>query len=469
MNEKQKLGQSRPPIVTILGHVDHGKTTLLDAIRQTRVVDKEAGGITQTIGASNIKTKKGNEINFIDTPGHAAFAKMRSRGAKVADVAILVVAADEGIKPQTKEALEYILKEDVPYIVAATKIDLPSASSDKVQSQLEKDGVLFEGRGGDVPLVKVSGKTKEGIDNLLEMVVLVAELNEIKGDAKAALEANVIETSKGKSGPTTSVVVRNGTLKVGQMIVSENIEAKVRGLFDDVGISVKEVLPGKAAQILGFNKLPPVGALVVESHGQTLPVQTEKRQIQKSAGENELSIVVKASSTGGLEALISNLPKDAVVISKGIGDVSETDVFLAKSANASIFTYEVSVPSRVKKLAQTEGVIIESFKIIYKLLERFEELIEDKRVKIIAKAVIKATFPFNGKLVAGCKILEGSMAKNQNTKLIRADKELGRVKIASIKRGKDDIAEAKAGEECGILFTPQLDFKVGDVIVSVRK
>jgi translation initiation factor IF-2 len=254
----------RPPIVSVLGHVDHGKTTLLDYIRKTSVAEKEVGGITQSTGASKVKTKDGKEITFIDTPGHAAFSNMRSRGAKVADIAILVVAADDGVKPQTKEALEYILSSQIPFIVAATKTDLSSSSVDNVRNQLEKEGVSFEGRGGEIPLVVVSGKTGKGVDDLLEVVGLVAELHEIKGNTNDDLQAVVIETGKDKGGPTVTVVVRNGSLKVGDQVIAETTKAKIRGLFDFKGKSVKSCLPGDSCLILGFSELPPVGSRVWE-------------------------------------------------------------------------------------------------------------------------------------------------------------------------------------------------------------
>ena len=274
----------RPPIVTVLGHVDHGKTTLLDAIRKTSVVKKEAGGITQSIGASVVTTKAGlpaqvgKKITFIDTPGHAAFSSMRSRGAKVADIAILVVAANDGVKPQTREALKHILEAKIAYIVAITKIDLASAKIESARSGLEKIGVSFEGSGGQVPLVLVSGKTSQGVEELLEMINLVAEVNEVKGDSEGALEAVVIEVSKDRKGPLASVVVRNGTLKVTSEIAAGGETGKGRGIFDDRGKTVKQVLPGYPGQILGFSQLPPVGAKVTALGDKEVVEKKEKKK-----------------------------------------------------------------------------------------------------------------------------------------------------------------------------------------------
>ena len=248
----------RPPVVVVLGHVDHGKTSLLDYIRKTRVALREAGGITQNIGASQIITKSGKKITFIDTPGHAAFNKMRSRGAKVADIAILIVASDAGVQPQTKEAIDHIRKSEIPFIVTITKVDLQTANSESVLNQLEKEGILLEKRGGDTPLIEVSSKTGQGIDDLLETISLLADITRIKGDPKKELEAVVIETSKDKSGPLVNVIVRNGTIKVGETLYIENGCAKIRNLKTNKG-NVKVVFPGDPAQILGFDLLPEIG------------------------------------------------------------------------------------------------------------------------------------------------------------------------------------------------------------------
>lgn len=468
-NNKNKKDNLRPPIVTILGHVDHGKTTLLDHIRKTRVQQKEAGGITQAIGASVVETKDNKKITFVDTPGHAAFKNMRSRGATVADIAILVVAADDGVKPQTKEALEYILNSDIPFIVAATKTDLKTASVDKVRGDLEKEQVLFEGRGGEVPLVAVSGKTGEGVDDLLEMIELVSELNEIKGSEKENFEAFVIETSKDRRGPLASVVIKKGKLSVGDELVTESVETKVRGLFNWMGKSVKEVLPGDPVQILGFSELPEVGSRVWRSAEVKGEIKIkEEKPVKLEVSESEIPIVVKAGNAGSLEAIKNNLPENVVVIHSGVGDVNESDVFMAKPADASILAFEVNVPSRIKKLAQTEDIKIESFKIIYKLFERLEDELRKEEEKIVGEAKVLDTFPFNKKTVAGCKVMKGQIPRTNPVKITRGEKDLGTVKITSMKRGKEDIQVAKQGEECGLIFSPQLDFKVGDVVKSLR-
>ena len=470
-NQFDKTGSLRPPIVVVLGHVDHGKTTLLDYIRRTNIVQKEAGGITQRIGASVGITKEGKKITFIDTPGHAAFANMRSGGTKVADVAILVVAADDGVKPQTKEALEYIFSAQIPFIVAATKIDLPSASIDKVRSDLEKEQVLFEGRGGDVPLLAVSGKTGQGIEELLEMINLVSELHEIKGNPEGVLEGVVIETGKDRRGVIISIVVREGTLRVGDQIVTDTQKAKVRGIFDFNEKPVKIIGPGEPALILGFSEAPSVGSKIWRLNEKTLiqKVDEKKKLTEIKLGEGQIATILKAKNAGSLEAIIANLPKEIVVLFSGVGDVNESDVFLAKSSKAKIFAFESKISGSVKKLAETEDIDIETFNIIYKLFERFDELIKKAQIEILGKAEIIASFPYENKRVAGCRVLTGKISKTDNLRLVRDEKELGQIKVLSIKKGKDNIDLVKQGEECGVLFTPQLDFKIGDVIISVRK
>lgn len=465
---KEKKIQARPPIVAVLGHVDHGKTTLLDYIRKTHVALKEAGGITQSISVSGITTKDGKSITFIDTPGHAAFSAMRSRGAKSADIAILVVASDDSVKPQTKEALNFIREVGIPFIVAATKIDLPSGSVEKVVSDLEKEQVAFEGRGGDVPLISVSGKTGKGVDELLQTLILVSELNNVSGSASNPLEATVVETTKDKRGGVVIAVVRDGKIEVGDVIVSDTVEAKVRGLFDWSGNPVKEVLPGEPAQILGFSRLPEVGSPLWKKTEKVVEIKTKKDiPPAKPHSEGGFSVVVKAANAGALEAILENLKGEINVIFSEVGDVNESDVFMAKSSDAHIYAFEVKVPSNVKKLAEEEKVHIHTFNIIYELFEEVERELKSKVEEVAGKAKVVAIFPYEGKKVAGCKVLQGVVSRDLPARLVRDDKELGAVKIVSMRRGKVEIVTAKQGEECGILFSPQLDFEVGDDILSV--
>jgi translation initiation factor IF-2 len=468
------MEKPRQPIVTVLGHVDHGKTTLLDVLRKTSVAQKETGGITQGIGASTVTTKEGKKITFIDTPGHAAFAKMRSRGANLADIAILVVAADDGVKPQTKEAIKYIKEAKIPFIVTITKTDISSASIESVKGQIEKEGVLLEGRGGDVPLVLLSAKENKGISELLEMIILVAEINEIKADEKADLEAVVIETNKDARGLLVSVVVRNGTLSVRDEISTDDTSCRVKGLFNRDGKPVKKVLPGEPVLILGFKELPLIGTKVgfaVENKESKVAGKGKRLGAKPYIVKDEqIAVVIKAESAGALEALLLNLPADAIVVSSGVGPINESDVFFAKSAEAlHIFGFEVKTSLSVKKLAETEGVGIEHFDVIYKLFERLEELIKEGQSEILGKAEVITSFPFNNKKVAGCKVVFGKIGLKDMIILMRKDNEIGEARIVSLRKEKNIIQEVKEGEEFGAILSPQLDFEKGDMIVSVKQ
>jgi translation initiation factor IF-2 len=463
------MAENRPPIIAVLGHVDHGKTTLLDSLRKTNVANREVGGITQSIGASVVTSKSGKKITFIDTPGHAAFKQMRSRGAKVADIAILVVAADDGIKPQTQEAIKHILEAKTTLIVALTKIDLNTANVDLAKGQLEKEGILLEGRGGDTPVVEVSAKSGLGLDALLEMIELVTEVSEIKAEKNGKLEAVVIETVVGKRGPTVSVVVRNGSLRVGDFIKTSAVQAKVRGLFDDQDLPVKEVDPGYPALILGFSKLPEVGDVITSSQKEELKNETIAKIPSAKVIEGQLPIVLKAKSAGSLEAILPGLPQEVVAISSSVGDLNDNDIFLAKAAGGIICVFETKIPSNVSKLADTEGVEIHDFKIIYKLFEFLQERVDSGKRKIFGKAKILDSFPFNNKKVAGCRVESGVIEKSSKLVLVRGEEELGDIRAVSLRKQKDEVTQVKEGEEFGIIIAPQLDFVPGDVILSVAK
>lgn len=457
----------RPPIVTILGHVDHGKTSILDTLRSSRVQAGEAGGITQSIGASTLKTKT-SSITFIDTPGHAAFSLMRERGAKIADIALLVVAADDGVKPQTKEALEYIQKSGSKLIVILNKIDLPSANVQRVLGELEELGVLFEGRGGDTPYIETSVKNKTGFEDLLEIIELMAEVEGFKGNPEGELKAPVIETNKDKRGLTVSVVIQNGTLKKGDEVAAGNLKAKVRGLFNEYNKPISEAGLSMPVLILGFSELPEVGQEIIAASRAPLKiVQAVKTRPVKEVAESEVGLVVKTASAGSLEAILASLPEKAVVLKSGVGAITESDIFFAKTSGATILTFELKLNGSARKLSENEGVGIFEFDIIYDLIKKAEELVENKQTKIKAEAKIKATFPYDELRVAGCKVQSGQVVKGDRIILKRGEREIGQGRIISLKRGKEDLQIAKAGEECGIIFKPQFDFEVGDVILSV--
>lgn len=476
--EKNNLDpKDRPPIVVVLGHVDHGKTTLLDAIRKSNVAAREAGGITQAIGATVVDlpaqagTKEGKKITFIDTPGHAAFTKMRSRGAKVADIAILVVAQDDGVQPQTKEALQIIKEAGLPFIVAGTKADIAGVNPEVLKGQLEKEQVFFEGRGGQVPFVSVSAKVGSGISELLETISLMADVAELKGDAGANLEAVVIESGKERMGVTASVVVRNGSIKVGQTIFAEEAEAKVRGLFDDKGKPVSEVLPGGPVKIIGFSEVPPVGAQVGRDpsspSGRSGPSSVIDINKLRRLRDDEIPVIIKASNAGALEAIIASLPPKVVVVDSGVGDVTTSDIITAKTGQAYVFSFESKIPPEVIKLAEAEKIKVQKFDIIYELLQEVGEILKKGKAVELGKAEVLASFPFNNKKVAGCKVINGRVSKGDNIILKRGEKEIGKARAVSIKKQKLEVASVGQSEEFGVIMEPQLDFAKGDVIVSV--
>lgn len=455
------MNVKRQPIVVVLGHVDHGKTSLLDALRNTNITGGEAGGITQSIGASVVKG-----ICFIDTPGHAIFSGMRSRGANMADIALLIVDGSGGVKPQTKEAISLIQESKIPFIVVITKIDLPAASVDVVLAELEKEGILFEGRGGQTPFIGVSAKKKEKLDDLIDLISLLAEVNNIEGDAEIPLESYVIETTKDRGGNMVSVVVKNGVLKVGQEIFSDSAQGKVKGLYNFANIQVKEIGLGEPAKILGFDNLPEVGALVTDheiSNNQSSIINN-----QTKFDKNKIPLYLKANSAGSLEALVASIPQEFSVIESTVGDVTESEVLNAKANNAVIFVFESKIPGSVKKLAEMDKVKIFKYDIIYELLQKLDEIVKSGLIEILGKAEILASFPFDNKKIAGSKVLHGRIEKTADIRLMRGEKELGKVKILSIKKQKQEVPGVSQGEECGILFVPQLDFITGDVIVSVK-
>jgi translation initiation factor IF-2 len=461
--------QNRQPIVVVLGHVDHGKTSLLDAIRSTSVASKEAGGITQAIGASVIETKDGKKITFIDTPGHAAFGKMRGRGAKVADIAILVVAQDDGVQPQTKEAIQIIRDAQIPFLVAGTKSDVVGVSAEALKGQLEKEQIFFEGRGGDVPFVSVSARNNTGLTELIEMLILMAEVIDLKGDEKADLEGVVIESNKEKMGTVATVVVRNGSIRVGNTIFAEEVECKVRGIFDDKGVTVKEVLPGYPAKIIGFSEVPPVGALVTkEPHETVKEIAGPKNFFDlRRLKDDEIPVIIKASNAGALEAIIASLPPKVIVVDSGVGEITSSDIISAKTGNAYIFAFETKIPNDIAKLAEAEKIKIARFDIIYELLQSIEEIIKKGKVEELGRAEVVAIFPFNDKKVAGSKVINGRISKGDRLILMRGEKEIGTAKAVSLRKVKAEVSSVGQSEEFGVIVEPQLDFATGDVIISV--
>lgn len=468
--------QIRPPVITILGHVDHGKTSILDRIRKSNLAAKEAGQITQATGAYQISWKN-KLITFLDTPGHEVFSKMRSRGAKVADIAILVVAADDGVMPQTKESIKIINEAKIPLIIAINKIDLPSSSPDKVKGQLAEAGVLVENYGGKVVMVPVSAKTGEGIDQLLEMILLVAEMEELKADPEGVFEGVVIESRMDQfKGPVATVLIKNGSLKVGDSLQSENITGKVKLMKSDLGKDVPVGNLGQPVEILGFLGLPPVGARVAKfSYEPTVKVSSAadkiKLPISETDEEKKLRIVLRADSTGSLEAVRDILPAEVQVLFADVGNFCESDVLLAKTFSAQVFGFNVKITGSVAKLAETEKVKIKNFDIIYDLLKEIEGLvlhIMEPNIdrEILGKAEVIAEFEVRGEKIAGAKVVQGRIVKTDKVWLEREGKMVAETKMKSMRHAKGEISKAEMGLEFGVVFHPPVDFQKGDLIIA---
>lgn len=475
----------RPPIVAVLGHVDHGKTTLLDAIRNTSVTEAEAGGITQHIGAYQVtleSTSKKSElstITFIDTPGHAAFAKMRSRGAQAADIAVLVVAANDGVKPQTKEAITHIKKSGIPLVVALNKTDLPEADPQKVYGQLAREDILVESLGGQVVAVPLSAKTKQGIKELLEVILLLSQMKEIKGDANTSFSGVVVETRHDKHrGVLVTIIVKEGTLRVGDTVYAEQVKAKVRAMTDSRGKSVRDALPGMPVEVMGWEGLPQVGAVVTTT--TVSPMETTTVKSTYSFGlppitqETKLKLILKTDVLGTLEAIKESLKEEVEWIGASSGEIVESDILLAKSTGAFVIGFNTRASGGVKKLAEVEGVRIKTYTIIYELLDEVREvaaLLKEPSLaeEVLGEAIILQEFLSSGEKVAGAKVRSGRIAKGDQVKLLRGDKVLSLTKIKSLRQGKNDANQVSLGTEFGMMFGSKLDFKPGDLIIAFKK
>ena len=457
--DKKKQEKIRPPTVTLMGHVDHGKTTLLDAIRKTNIVAGEHGGITQHIGAYQITFNK-SPITFIDTPGHAAFEKMRSRGVDAADIVILVIAANDGVKPQTREAIKHIKKAQKPLIVALTKVDLPNLITERIKKDLQKDEVLLEEFGGDVPLVEVSASKNKGIDDLLEMVQLVWQISPETSFPHDFLEAVVVEAFLDKNrGPVVTAIVKKGTLKIGQKLTVDDETIGVKALINDRGENINEALPGDPVEILGFKKLLGVGSIVHDTNilesSIVQPPATLAEIIAKSQlASDRFKIIIKADVVGSL------------------GEINSTDISFAKVASAPILAFNVKVNPSVRSQADRERVVIKSYRVIYDLLTEIEEVTESfetakQKQKITGQAKIVAEFDIEGKKIAGVVVTSGKLKLGDRITIGSGLNSGEEIKISSLKKYKKEVEFASQGQECGIGFTPNIDFKVGDIIESL--
>jgi len=493
---------SRPPVVTVMGHVDHGKTSLLDAIRKTNVVTGEAGGITQHIGAYSI-TYNSKMITFIDTPGHAAFSAMRARGAKITDVAILVVAADDGVMPQTKEAINIIKAANVPMIVALNKIDKPDANPERIKQQLAENGVMPEEWGGDTVIVPISAKAGVGIDKLLEMVILVAEIQNPTASVNRLAVGSVIEAQLDKNrGPVATILVQNGTLKIGDTLVCGLTIGKVKAMFNDKGSSVKSAGPSMPVSILGLADVPNAGDQVfavdeklskaviderkskikVEKSKTTSGVSIDDFMAKVNEGKlKNLNIIIKADVQGSVEVLVQSLTaihNDEVrvnCIHSGAGQVTESDVLLAQASSAKIIAFNIKTPSKIHTLAENLGVEIKDYNVIYVAVDDITEAIKGMlTIKYedvtIGHAEIKAVFKLSSSgTIAGSYVKDGVIKRHARARIIRDGNVVTDSEIDTLKILKDDKAEVATGFECGIKLSSFSDYKVGDIIEAYSK
>ena len=490
----------RPPVVTIMGHVDHGKTSLLDAIRETEVVAGEAGGITQHIGAYQVH-QNGKTISFIDTPGHAAFTAMRARGADVTDIVVVVVAADDGVMPQTVEAIDHARAAEVPIIVAINKIDLPAAQPDRVMGELANQGLTPEDWGGETIFVNVSARTKEGLDTLLEMIALVAEVEELRANRDAPASGTVIESHLDPGrGPVATVLVQRGTMHVGDALVAGPEWGKVRAMQDFTGARIELARPGDPVEVLGLEGVGEAGEHVetvendrrarqlAQERGQRLKTeQLARRQARKMTLEEvfakategeikELNIVLKADVSGSLEALqdeIAKVPQERVVINvihAAAGGINESDVMLAAASDAIIIGFNVRPLADARRAADQEGVEIRTYSVIYKITEdlraAMEGMLEPEEVEeTLGQAEVKELFRASRVgTIAGCLVTDGRIVRGGACRLVREGTVVWTGRIGSLRRFKDDVREVEEGLECGIVLEGYQDVKVDDVI-----
>jgi len=483
-NKKQGNLKTRPPVVVVLGHVDHGKSSLLEAIKDLKITSKEAGGITQHIGAYEVEHKN-KKITFIDTPGHEAFSAMRSRGAKVADIAILVVAAEEGVKPQTKEAISHIKKAGIPLIVAINKIDKPEADPEKVKRELSQQEVVVESMGGNVPSVEVSAKTGKGIDDLLELILLVAEIEDLRGDNKKPAEGVVIESYlDSKRGATATLLVRDGVLKQGDIIATRSAAGKVKILENFQGKNLKEALPSSPVIVIGLEAVPQVGEkFEVYPDMESAQKYVEKKERKDEEGEvffveegkKVLNLILKADVQGSVEAItesLKELPRGKVIlrILKGeVGDINESDVKLAKSSNARIVGFRVKIAPTAAVLAERDDIKIRTFEVIYELIQEVRQLmekrVEPEKVKVELgrmKALVIFLTDKNRQIVGG-RVTSGEIKRGM-AEIFRNEEFIGRGRIINIQKNKKDTDKAVKGEECGVLYEGDNRIEKGDIL-----
>ena len=498
VDDKDEDKKPRSPVVTVMGHVDHGKTTLLDAIRESNNVSGEAGGITQHIGAYQTRVKDNKKITFIDTPGHAAFTSMRARGAKVTDIVVLVVAADDGVMPQTIEAINHAREAEAPIIVAINKIDKPDADPNATRNSLLQNEIVVEEMGGDIQSVELSALTKKGIDDLIEAILLQADLLELKANPDRSAEGFVIEAKLDKNrGPAVTTIIQRGTLRIGDILVIGQYSGKVRSLINDQGKVVKECFPGDPIEILGMSQTPEAGDIltVVESDSRAREVSEYRQRKSKTPTANltkanldqlfsksnqtqkkEISVVVKADVQGSSEAIkeallsLGNEEVSCRVIHVGAGAISESDITLAEASKALVLGFNVRANNQAKEAAEKFGITILYHSIIYDLIDDVKSLLEGKldpelRSTVTGMAEVLEVFK-NSKIgnIAGCNVIDGKMIKGLHAKLLRDDVVIYDGLLSTLRRFKDDAKEVNAGQECGLSFDNNQDIRPGDKI-----
>jgi translation initiation factor IF-2 len=488
---KKEIIFNRPPVVVVLGHVDHGKSSLLEAIRDFKITAKESGGITQHIGAYEVE-EKGKKITFIDTPGHEAFSAMRARGAEVADIALLVVDAAQSVQPQTKEAIMAIKRAEIPMIVVLNKIDLPNANPEKIKGELSKVDVLVESYGGTIPSVEVSAKEKTGIDELLEVILLVADLQELKSEQDVPAQGLIIESyMNGGKGPVATAIVKKGILRNKDIIATDLAMAKIKHLEDFNGLAIKEAYPSQPVIILGFDKVPAVGekfrSYATEKEAiAEIKKEEPKREIgptvlDLSGGKKVLNIILKGDVYGSLEAIeamLKNLPQDKAVLrilKSEVGEINESDAKLAGMSKADIIGFRVKISPSVMKFMRndlTQKLRIMTFEIIYELIQavrtRLEKTLEAETVRTeVGK--LRTLLVFWGeknRQIVGGKVTEGEFKKGLKLEILRADQKIGSGRIINLQRDKKDVDLARKGDEAGILFEGNIKIEKGDIVVA---
>jgi len=483
--------KTRPPIVAILGHVDHGKTTLLDFIRKSNITDKEYGGITQKIGAYEITTEfkdyKTNKITFIDTPGHEAFTKLRARGANVADIALLLIDGKDSVMPQTEESISHIKAAKIPFIVVINKIDLPETNPDKVKNDLLKYEVLTEGKGGDVPVALVSAKTGKGINELLETILFIASDLKLTCDEENPVQAYIIETKKDRRGIVASAIIKDGAIKIADTVFVNDQKIKVKSLINDLGKNVTQVISSNPFEITGFSDMPEVGSMIrpiqtipslITPNSLTpnpSPSLTLEDVLKVEVVEKKLPAIIKADSQGSIEAIKNSLKDNTNlnIVLIAVGEINKSDIFLAKATKSIIIGFTVKTSHEAESLAKQEKVIIKSYQIIYELLDELNEVAnlikekEEKEKNLKGEAQILANFLIEGEKIFGVSVIKGKLNLGDEIKVFRKNKPIGKTKLVSLKVRAKTVNEVKRGQEAGMIFGPPLDFLVGDVVKSI--